>query len=1763
MISLRHLILATTLLTSARLVAGVNDPIPSTGPGPGPCESKSTGNSPDPTIKSLNWSINVGLATHKKPDNLTNLHRVAFEKDGNLPTYQELFDRSFSTDPQQQEHVRLWLSQSKISADTFHPSCLSVESDGSFDVLVKPPGAGPAYIHQILTNDAFTLIEIPEGAPSGWRVRVWNRKTVAKPKMVNGFYETTEFIARLPLNDIVVLPASFLGFNRLTYWQSEFTGVGGVHAFTYDIQQVLDLRGRPITVDTKKYSGTNASGPLLSEDIVTYSGNSGNMLWDYNIVRKTLTASVDAAGTIGPLAVTASTLEEYKDYSIGTAGNTAGGQMGMKRLLAFTQAYDLPGQTPQRTSHTYVDMPENPAVHGRLLSTTRPDGSWVYNEYDIALGSPVSISTEYSGWKNLGMDQRNSARKTVTFVEPKKSEVRTTVAGQVVSWSKNTLSTVPGSPVIMTSENWDGSAWHTTTTAYSVGGPPVILWIENSDGSAVTYGYKSSGNEMMITKRSGAGSRTGITSGTQTVTSVNLGNYPTSEVTTDIATNRLIERWDTDLGYNSGFDALGRPIKRIYNADVTDYDITQYACCGLDYFRSRMGMTTQYFRDELKRVYKTETKASDVSPMVTDFTTIAGLAQTRTRSIGGQLLFMGFSSRSLDGLTRTTTGPARKSALAADRPVTTSVTSHSLVGDTETTTFADGSTSITANYLDGRTKSITGTAVPDMTFDYATHTLNGGGETIITTASGVVTSQFKDLLTRPIKVVSGTTGTSLYTYYPTTATSGYRGKLATMTDGDNVASTYGYDAEGQLTTTARTIPLASGTATQVTTTTRDVVANVLLQGRNLGVSRRQTQTLAATGLPTVTTSESFVATAGLVTGSRSLGRETLSVTTRPDASGISSTTTTQPDGTKSLQIRTHGLVTAMQKLTTTGSIVTATTFGYDTLQRLITSTDARTGTTTMSALTESGQPLTTTTPANLATTIACDVMGRKISTTLPDATVSYTSYYPTGQVKATWGSQTYPTWYSYDEQNRLSQLSTWKVAPVLTATTNIPPAGSDVTTWIYGPTSGLLTRKQYADAKGTDYTYTAAGRLATRAWARTASGSLNRVTTTYSYNQGLLTLTDYSDSTPDVAISYDCYGRQSSVTQANQSKITYSYNPTTLVLASELVNYGFYQFSRTLDRSRDTLLRDTGFQLKSGNWGFTEASATYSYSATDGRIAQVSDPLIPNQLFSYSYTPSSNLPAQITGPIHTVTNIWEPNRDVLDIKQNKVGTTVISSYDYSVNAIGQRTGVTTSGTAYPALPSWLWTYDDLGQVTKADSNVNTSDRRYQYDTIGNRTLSVDGLAVPIGPNYESNALNQYTRADNSQSVAIRPTYDFDGNATAYPLAAAPATNSTLTYDAENRVTQCTVNGVYTGYAYDAQSRRISKIEGLGPINRVTVYLYDAWNCIAEYALEYNGGAAPYARRTKIRLWGTDLSGTPQSAGGVSGLLSETVTSTVTPSYPTYDGNGNISEYLTATGTIAAHFEYDPFGNTVVNTDTGNLFTYRFSTKPRDKETGLYYYGYRYYDPKIGRWPSRDPIGERGGLNLYGMVRNRSINSWDYLGLSEDNTRCCDAETIAKGKAELEEKYRKAYDQFKAQGTQPGGVNAQSCKNISGAVLPALGPVPKCWTCKEEAGATNWSPFAADHQWVTCKSNPKDGGEGEEIAFDYWGGNKGSVPAGDIRNKYDNPQEVNAPGTVRHNTCDRTNPTGEKYGDPLDGVRDIPPTPNPMPQPNPPIIPPGY
>lgn len=93
-------------------------------------------------------------------------------------------------------------------------------------------------------------------------------------------------------------------------------------------------------------------------------------------------------------------------------------------------------------------------------------------------------------------------------------------------------------------------------------------------------------------------------------------------------------------------------------------------------------------------------------------------------------------------------------------------------------------------------------------------------------------------------------------------------------------------------------------------------------------------------------------------------------------------------------------------------------------------------------------------------------------------------------------------------------------------------------------------------------------------------------------------------------------------------------------------------------------------------------------------------------------------------------------------------------------------------------------------------------------------------------------------------------------------------------------------------------------------------------------------------------------------------------------YPCYDANGNITDYVATNGAVAAHYEYSPFGEIVVQSgDQSDAFTHRFSTKPWCEVTGMSEYELRMYSPVLGRWLSRDPIEENGGINLYGFLDN--------------------------------------------------------------------------------------------------------------------------------------------------------------------------------------------
>lgn len=245
-----------------------------------------------------------------------------------------------------------------------------------------------------------------------------------------------------------------------------------------------------------------------------------------------------------------------------------------------------------------------------------------------------------------------------------------------------------------------------------------------------------------------------------------------------------------------------------------------------------------------------------------------------------------------------------------------------------------------------------------------------------------------------------------------------------------------------------------------------------------------------------------------------------------------------------------------------------------------------------------------------------------------------------------------------------------------------------------------------------------------------------------------------------------------------------------------------------------------------------------------------------------------------------------------------------------------------------------------------------------------------------------------------------PHYDDDGNL-------QNDVRWVYTWDGENRLVSMVPTdtardsgnapNVEVHFYYDYLSRRIGKsVVGFGTHAAMTKnisYAYDGWNCVAEWE---RSGSTLILKHT--HLWGLDIGSSGdnpnlQAAGGVAGLIGSTYHNCSIKEHflPSYDANGNIIAWSDGIGTLVQRRDYDPFGNAVLVENLGTpeviakLPTHGFSTKPQDAETGLYYYGYRYYDPVTGRWPSRDPIEERGGVNLFRFLDNNSIFKYDMLG----------------------------------------------------------------------------------------------------------------------------------------------------------------------------------
>ena len=315
-----------------------------------------------------------------------------------------------------------------------------------------------------------------------------------------------------------------------------------------------------------------------------------------------------------------------------------------------------------------------------------------------------------------------------------------------------------------------------------------------------------------------------------------------------------------------------------------------------------------------------------------------------------------------------------------------------------------------------------------------------------------------------------------------------------------------------------------------------------------------------------------------------------------------------------------------------------------------------------------------------------------------------------------------------------------------------------------------------------------------------------------------------------------------------------------------------------------------------------------------------------------------------------------------------------------------------------------------GSVTAAITLPNTDQsRNYNLDGLGNWTSSVytpEGTGSAITDQRNHNKLNEIIQRTVGTSPAV--TFQYDGVAGASNGNLVNDGTLAYSYDSLNRPIQ--INRVSDGliiatYLYDAMNRRIRKtilnggLTGSVP-NSTTDYIWSG----SQVVEERNASNAPIRQY----IWGTYIDECIQL-------------NTLTPLGPQSLPAG--AYYLpqdllyravaltNSSGSVVEAYDTGAYGNTLIFTAPGTDGVWFTDDDTQssyggneiiycgyhyDPETELYYVRNRTYNPVLGRWIQRDPIGYAGGVNLYEYVGGRAVVVADPTGTD----RCSSKETLA-------------------------------------------------------------------------------------------------------------------------------------------------------------------
>ncbi|WP_028582814.1 RHS repeat-associated core domain-containing protein [Desulfogranum japonicum] len=288
--------------------------------------------------------------------------------------------------------------------------------------------------------------------------------------------------------------------------------------------------------------------------------------------------------------------------------------------------------------------------------------------------------------------------------------------------------------------------------------------------------------------------------------------------------------------------------------------------------------------------------------------------------------------------------------------------------------------------------------------------------------------------------------------------------------------------------------------------------------------------------------------------------------------------------------------------------------------------------------------------------------------------------------------------------------------------------------------------------------------------------------------------------------------------------------------------------------------------------------------------------------------------------------------------------------------------------------AYSYGYDELNRLLTVSGGDPDQDEQYSYDALGNRISRIVGTLNPQTFIYQYDKANQLLQVRNGSErgpVLQAFVYDQAGNLIEHASGGNITRSSThcdgehvvqYGYDALNRLTEVSQAGSrLEKYFYDPAGHRIGKtIDGVQHH-----YRYSGDQLYAEYIDQFNTPAARYTR----------------GVAHTSPMMRHSGDSAY---YYHHNGLGSVLAMSGTAGKVKANQRFDVWGNRLEQ-HTGETPGFGFTGGEPDN-TGLIYFQARYYDPSIGRFTQRDPIGLAGGINTYAYVGNNPGNAVDPSGL---------------------------------------------------------------------------------------------------------------------------------------------------------------------------------